>query len=119
MVKVANLVPIATINDLKDGTTKRVEIQGRVILLTRVGGKYYAIDNTCPHMGGDLSKGKLEGTVVTCPRHGSQFDVRDGHLVRWVGGSGLGPAVLRRVKSPRPVATHNLRTEGDKILIEV
>ncbi len=44
-------------------------------LLARVGDKYYAADNRCPHMGGKLSPGKLEGTVVTCPRHGSQFDL--------------------------------------------
>ncbi len=119
MVKAANLVPIATTDGLEDGTMKRVDVQGRAILLARVGGKYYAIDNTCPHMGGNLSGGKLEGTVVTCPRHGSQFDVRDGHLIRWMRGSGIASTIGKALKSPRSAVAYNLRTEGDKILIEV
>jgi len=66
------------IEELISGTMKMVMAEGREILLTKVGDKYYAVDNLCPHMKGDLSQGKLEGTVVTCPLHGSQFDISNG-----------------------------------------
>ena len=66
------------IEELISGTMKMVMAEGREILLTKVGDKYYAVDNLCPHMKGDLSQRKLEGTVVTCPLHGSQFDISNG-----------------------------------------
>jgi len=86
---VSEFVKVSQADELKEGTMKEVLIQGREILLVRVGDNYYAADNRCPHMGGKLSQGKLEGTVVTCPRHGSQFDLSDGRAVRWLKGSGL------------------------------
>ena len=85
----SELVKVAQVDELKDGAMKEVLAQGREILLARVGDNYYAADNRCPHMGGKLSRGKLEGTIVTCPRHGSQFDLSDGRVVRWLKGSGL------------------------------
>jgi 3-phenylpropionate/trans-cinnamate dioxygenase ferredoxin subunit len=105
--------------EFQDGTKKKVSVGGREILLARVGKKYYAVGNTCPHMGGDLAAGKLEGTVVTCPRHGSQFDISDGHNIRWMKGSGLFSAVGKALKSPRPLPTYNVRVDGETILIEV
>lgn len=79
----SNLVEVAKSGELAEGTMKEVLTQGHEILLARVGDKYYAANNRCPHMGGKLSQGKLEGTVVTCPRHGAQFDLSDGHVIRW------------------------------------
>ena len=106
-------------NELKDGTMKDVSVNGREILLAKVGDKYYAADNRCPHMGGRLSRGKLEGTVVTCPLHGSQFDLSDGKVVRWLKGSGIISAIGRVLKSPRQLTTYNVNIEGDRILVEV
>ena len=106
-------------NELKDGTMKDVSVNGREILLAKVGDKYYAADNRCPHMGGKLSQGKLEGTVVTCPLHGSQFDLSDGQVVRWLKGSGIVSAVGRVLKSPRQLATYDVNIEDDRILIKV
>lgn len=105
--------------EFQDGTKKKVLVGGREILLARVGDKYYAVDNRCPHMGGELAAGQLEGTVVTCPRHGSQFDITDGHNVRWLKGSGLSSAVGKVLKSPRPVPTYHVRVDGDIISVEV
>ncbi len=102
-----------------DGTRKKVLVQGHEILLARVGGNYYAIDNRCPHMGGDLSAGKLEGTVITCPRHGSQFELSDGKNLRWMKGSGVAAAIGKVIKSPRPVKTYKVKVEGDTISVEV
>ncbi len=62
-----SFVEIATTDELMDGTMKMATIEGREILLARIGDNYYSADNRCPHMGGNLSMGKLNGTVVTCP----------------------------------------------------
>jgi 3-phenylpropionate/trans-cinnamate dioxygenase ferredoxin subunit len=105
--------------EFKDGTKKMVLAQGHEILLARVGDKYYATDNRCPHLGGDLSAGKLEGTVVTCPRHGSQFDLTDGKVVRWLKGPGLLSAAGKVLKPPKPIHTYNVKIEGDTVLIEI
>jgi nitrite reductase/ring-hydroxylating ferredoxin subunit len=47
-----------------------------------VGNGLFACADRCPHAGAVLSEGELEGSVVTCPRHGSQFDVRTGERLR-------------------------------------
>ena len=106
-------------SEFEDGTKKRLLLQGHEILLARVNDSFYATDNLCPHLRGNLSAGKLEGTVVTCPRHGSQFDLRDGKVVRWLKGSGLFSAVGKVLKPPQPLKTYNVRTEGGAILIEI
>jgi nitrite reductase/ring-hydroxylating ferredoxin subunit len=48
----------------------------------RIGSELVAIADLCPHAGARLSDGELAGPVVTCPRHGSQFDVRSGARLR-------------------------------------
>lgn len=68
-------VKVMQTNELKEGQMRSVAIQGQEILLARVNGRFYAANNICPHMGGNLSQGILRGTVVTCPRHHSQFDL--------------------------------------------
>jgi 3-phenylpropionate/trans-cinnamate dioxygenase ferredoxin subunit len=113
------LVEVSKTSELKDGTMKAVSVNGREILLAKVGDKYYAADNRCPHMGGKLSQGKLEGTVVTCPLHGSQFDLSDGQVVRWLKGSGVVSMVGRALKSPRQLTIYNMKVEDDRILVEI
>ena len=105
--------------ELKDGGKKKVSAGGQDILLARVGNSYYAVSNRCPHMSGDLSAGTLEGTIITCPRHGSQFDIRDGKNVRWLKGSGLFSVVGKAIKSPKPLQTYKVKIEGDTISIGV
>ncbi len=74
----AQAVKIASASDLAPGECKVVEANGRALGLFNVGGKFYCIENTCPHSGGPLGEGTLEGDVVTCPWHGWSFDVKDG-----------------------------------------
>ncbi len=66
---------------MSDGDKKKVDVSGKPVMLAKLGGAYYAIDNKCPHMGGSLSDGKLEGSNIVCPRHGSVFDVKTGKAV--------------------------------------
>ncbi len=114
-----SFVEASKTSEFEAGTKKKLIIQGQEILLTRVGNEYYAIGNRCPHMGGDLSMGVLEGTIITCPRHTSQFDVRDGKVIRWMKGTGMAAAIGKVIKAPRPAAKYNVKVEGDTILIEV
>ncbi len=104
-------------DDLQDGQMKKLELDGREILLAKVEGKYYALDDRCPHMGGDLSQGTLNGTVVTCPRHHSQFDVRDGRVIRWTDWTGMKLAFGKLFRSPRHAKTHEVRQEGDSLAV--
>ena len=115
----SSLVEAGKTSELQEGAMKQVLVQGREVLLARVGDSYYATDNRCPHMGGKLSQGKLEGTVVTCPLHGSKFELRDGQVVRWLKGSGFLSRVGKALKSPRQLTTYNVKVEDDKILIEI
>ena len=106
-----SLIDAGNSNELQDGTMKEVLVQGQEILLARVGGKYYATDNRCPHIGGKLSQGKLEGSVVTCPLHGSQFDLEDGHVVRWLKGAGVISKIGKIFKSPRQLSIYKVKIE--------
>jgi 3-phenylpropionate/trans-cinnamate dioxygenase ferredoxin component len=76
-----SFIDIAKTDEIPAGQMKGINKNGKNILLTNIGGKYYAIGGKCTHAGGDLSKGKLNGNVVTCPRHGSKFDVNTGQQV--------------------------------------
>ncbi|MFC1909417.1 Rieske (2Fe-2S) protein [Chloroflexota bacterium] len=113
------LTRIAKTNDLSEGTMKKYQVEDTEILVARIEGRYYAAQNKCPHFGGDLSKGKLEGSIVTCPRHGSQFNVADGSVVRWLKGTGLISSIGKILKSPRKLITYNTKIEGEDILVEI
>jgi len=58
-----------------------VVVGGKEVLLANIDGSYYAIANKCTHLGGSLTKGSLEGSIVTCPRHGARFDVKTGQAI--------------------------------------
>jgi nitrite reductase/ring-hydroxylating ferredoxin subunit len=74
----SDLIKVAEIGDLQPGECKTVAVGERELALFNVAGKFYATDNVCPHRGGPLGEGTLEGTVVTCPWHGWRFDVCTG-----------------------------------------
>ena len=74
-------VRVAGKAEIPVGKMKAVKAALHEILIANVNGVYYAIGNVCAHMGGDLSKGVLEGNVVTCPKHRAKFDVTTGKVV--------------------------------------
>jgi 3-phenylpropionate/trans-cinnamate dioxygenase ferredoxin component len=109
-------VEICKKDELNDGDLKMVMVEGHPILVAQIGNDYYVSDNLCPHMGGNLSMGKLEGTVITCPRHHSQFDLTDGHVIRWTDWSGIKLALGKVLKSPRNLKTYDVTLDGDMIM---
>ena len=74
-------IKAAQTTDLTPGNKMKIMSGDKAILLVNLDGSYYAISNTCPHMGGSLVDGKLEGSHIICPRHGSTFDVKTGKAI--------------------------------------
>ena len=114
----SNFTEVARIEELESGTMKKVIAEGHEILLVRVEDKLYAVDNRCPHMKGDLSQGKLEGTVITCPLHGSQFDVSNGQVIRWLRG-GLMSKLGSALKMSKALTVYSVKVEDGRVLVEV
>ena len=69
---------IAKTADCPPGSARECIAAGRIVALFNVEGKFYALDGMCPHQGGPLGKGRLQGCIITCPWHGFQFDVTSG-----------------------------------------
>jgi nitrite reductase/ring-hydroxylating ferredoxin subunit/uncharacterized membrane protein len=94
---------VAAVRGLVDGRPRRVEVDGTPVMLLRQGDRIRAIGATCPHLGGPLDEGALEGDTVTCPWHGSVFSLDDGALIH-------GPAMM-------PVAAYEVRVQDGRIAI--
>src|ERR1044071_4639670 len=76
-----DFVPVLAETELPENELKRVTAKGMPVLLVRRGERIYAIAETCAHLGGPLSEGKLEDTSVRCPWHGSRFSLEDGRVI--------------------------------------
>lgn len=98
------LVRIGSARDVTPGHMQVFDVAGAKVTVVNTGGRVYAFDDTCPHMGCSLAHGKLEGTTVTCSCHGSQFDVTTGAVLR-------GPAV-------RPIRSRLVEVEGLDLVTE-
>jgi nitrite reductase/ring-hydroxylating ferredoxin subunit len=71
-------VSVGRITDIPVGEGRVVDARGKTLAVFNVGGAYHAIDNICPHRGGPLGEGDLDGTIVACPWHGWRWDVTSG-----------------------------------------
>ncbi len=100
----------AKISDLQPNTMLKVHLNGKDVLLVNCEGAFYALNNRCPHMGGSLANGKLEGHTVTCPRHGTQIDVRNGSVLS-------NARILFISMNVDDAEIFPIRIEGDNILV--
>ncbi len=82
-------VAVASTADIPPGQAKAFVVGDREIGIFNVDGTFYAIENTCPHQGGPLADGWIEGCVVTCPWHSWSFDVRTGQMAVMAGFSSV------------------------------
>ena len=105
VVKLVALVKLAEVGDVAPGTGKVVQAGEMALALFNLGGIFYALNNRCTHVGGPLGEGKVEGTVVTCPWHGSRFDITNGQV--------LGPPARR------PVASYPVQVQGREVFVEL
>ncbi|MGH7831822.1 MAG: Rieske (2Fe-2S) protein [Candidatus Binatia bacterium] len=94
----------AKLQDIEEGKGIHTEISGKPVALFKIEGRIYATGNTCPHRGGPLGEGECDGTVVTCPWHGWQFDV----------ATGCNP------DNPNiKIQTYPVKIQGDEVWVEV
>ncbi len=68
--------------DVPPGHIREFRVNGTSVALANVDGKFFAINSVCLHHGGPLGDGELDGTAVTCPWHGWQYDVTTGKLLQ-------------------------------------
>ena len=89
--------------DLAEGKMSIVKVNGRRVAVIRNSGKIHAIDNDCPHVGGYLGQGTLEGNSVVCPWHQMAFDLKTGLATNRAGGYS--------------VAVHEVKVENGRIWV--
>ncbi len=97
-------VRAASVHDVAPGEVRAVRVRNQVLALVNTGANWYAVDNSCPHIGGPLASGYLDGTVLMCPLHGWRFDVTTGAGVMPEGAS---------------IGCFPVKVEGDDVLVAV
>lgn len=95
---------VCRVDELSEGEGKTVTAGGKLIAVFLHGGEYFAIDDTCPHMGASLSGGYVENGIVTCPWHAWRFRLNDG---AWADSP--------RVK----IGCYPVRIEGEEVQVQV
>ena len=100
----AHFVKVATIEELTASGSIEVESEGRILALFLQGQDVIALDGMCAHQGGPIARGAVHKSVVTCPWHGWQFDLRSGRCL-----------TARSVSQTR----YEVRIDGPDILVEI
>jgi 3-phenylpropionate/trans-cinnamate dioxygenase ferredoxin component len=98
-------VKVARTSEIADQAARVFDIEDRRIALFNLGGRFYALDDACPHEGGPLSEGSIEDEEVECPWHSSRFNLKTGEVT-------VPPALEN-------VGRYNVRVTGDDIEVEV
>jgi len=101
----SNFVRVAKTTEIADPGRLLLEVEERIVVLLRVGGEYFCLDDVCTHDGGPLSDGRLDDHALACPRHGAKFDIRTGKALTM-------PATV-------DTAAHEVKVEGDDILVRM
>jgi 3-phenylpropionate/trans-cinnamate dioxygenase ferredoxin subunit len=73
-------VRVCTVADIPANRGRPAFADGRLVVLFKVDGEIFALDDSCPHAGSSLAAGRFDGRTVTCPGHGLRFDVRTGRM---------------------------------------
>jgi len=100
-----DFMAVANLSDFPVNGVLPLEVGGRYIVLVKIEQGLYCLDDVCTHDGGPLGEGDLQGHCLVCPRHGAQFDVRNGQAVT--------------MPATEPTSTHQVRIEGDQILVRL
>lgn len=113
----SDYIKLGPIDDLEAGHMKALEAEGHLFMVARVGDDYYVTDGHCAHLGGPLAKGVLDGMVVTCPWHHSQYDVGTGSCLRWTDWKGAVKSVAELAKHPRPIRAYLSKVENGVVWV--
>jgi 3-phenylpropionate/trans-cinnamate dioxygenase ferredoxin subunit len=100
----ADFVKVCKTSDIPDPGKQVFEVGDLFLLLTHVGGRFYAISDRCTHDDGPLGEGVLEGFAIVCPRHGAKFDVRDGRVLA--------------MPATRATPAYEVKVEGDDVFVK-
>src|SRR3989344_6322435 len=98
-------IKVAKVSDVAEGELKKVDVNGESVDLYNVGGKIYATQNKCSHVGCGLDENHaIQGEIVECTCHGSKFNIKTGENV-------LPPAA-------EPLKTYEVSIEGEDVFVE-
>ncbi|RDE13879.1 MAG: ferredoxin [Candidatus Thorarchaeota archaeon] len=103
-------IRVAGVSDIPEGKMRQVDLNGTPVLIAKVNGTFHAIGGLCTHRQGILANGTLNGTVVTCPRHGSQFDVSTGKNL-------MGPKVIGMRLKTGDEPVFEVKVEGADVMV--
>lgn len=77
-----DFIKLAKVEDFNDQKIKSFSVIGKMIgIIKREDGSFYAIEVGCKHQGADITLGKIENDIVTCPRHGWQYNLETGECL--------------------------------------
>ena len=88
-------VKVGAAGEVPEGEVTAFGVGERQVAVANVEGDLHAFDDTCTHMQCSLAEGELDGTIIECPCHGSQFDVTTGEAV---GGPAVDPVGVFETK---------------------
>ena len=74
----SDFTTVAKVGSIDEGTGQAFKVGNKMVAIFHRDGKYYAINDFCPHMGASLAGGYFEGDTVTCPWHAWRFKIADG-----------------------------------------
>jgi len=108
----------ASVDDVPTGEMISVSLGSAQVLIANVDGKFYALDDLCPHLAVPLSQGSIANGCVVCPGHGSQFALADGKTVKWIGKK---PGLLSNLLSGKAqdARTFAISVENGKLYVEI
>ncbi len=106
-------VKVCSVHEIPAGTAKMVKVKGKPVAIFNLNGTFYATDDTCPHEGGPLSDGTIEGENVSCPWHGAAFHIKSGRTLEPPAGEKIGPPV------DKGIACYPVRIVGTEVKIEI
>ena len=113
----SEFLDVAAADEVGEGQMRGFTVDGHDLLVALVDGTYFISDGHCPHMHATLWKGKLDGTVLTCPLHHSRFDLTDGHVVRWTDWTGVVKSVGDLARHPRPLRVYEVEVANGRVRV--
>ncbi len=118
-------VKIARAEEVSTDKVLKVSAEGKKLIVSKSGDRYCAIENKCSHLGLPIAKGKVSNGQITCPFHGSKFDLCSGKNVDGVNSVMGIPApdwakkAIAMGKAPADVASFTVSEEGGELFAEI
>ena len=95
-------IKVGSVGQFREGRGKRVRVGDTEVAVFRLGDRWFAIQDSCPHQGASLADGKLDGDRVICLRHDWRFDLASG---------------VSNHRSGARAKPFDVRIDGDELLV--